>query len=233
MMLKRRLGRAAVNGLVLTSVITMGLLVMSVGTAGASLSLIIPDTSGAGYFTSGLAPTSASATFVVPAFTCTGVQQDLITVEVNWPNLIAALDEVSIVCSGAGAVPTYGTFVEGPGGPGPIVTTLAVSPGDKLKASVSGSTSSLVDVTTKAAVTVNGGPEPSGGDNAAFTLSRTTLDPTTPTFGTLTFKAMTVDGSRLSAAASFTQDMTSASSIVQVLANPIAHGTGTLVFQHI
>jgi hypothetical protein len=210
---------------------------MSDGTADANLSPIIPDQTGAGYFTSGLTPTSASATFVLPTFTCTGVQLDIIEVAVNWSTGTppSALDEVLINCAGAGVAPTYSTLVSGVSAN--AIQTLNVAPGDKLKASVSGSaiqtTATLNDLTTKHKVTSAGAAESTGGISAAFVLSRNTLDPTTPTFGTLTFRSMTVDGTLLSASTSFTQDMTSASSVVQVHTKPISSlGAGVLVFRH-
>jgi hypothetical protein len=225
------------GGLTVTSTLiaVLGLFVLSGSTAGASLLQNIPDNADAGYFTNGLAPLSASTSFVVPSFTCTDVQQDIIVIEVNWNFGNSAIDEVLIGCSAAGAAATYSTLVEAPGAT--AKTTLAVSPGDRLNASAAGtstkSTASLVDTTTKAKVTSVGSPETTGGINAVFILSRNALDATTPTFGTLTFKAMTVDGSPLVPTSSFTEDMTSASSVVQVRARTQSNaGTGTLSFQH-
>ena len=199
----------------------------------AGPSFVVPNSMDAGYFTSGLTPTSASTKFVLPSFTCTGVQEDLILVEVNWSLATDGhgADEIIIECAGAGAAPSFTTFVVAGGTdlPGP-----SVEAGDTLKASISGSATQssvkLVNVTTGKKVTASGGAQTNAGVNALFVIVRN--DATTPTFGRLTFESLTVDSTALTATTSFSQDMTSASSVVQAHAKPIASGTGAIAFKH-
>ncbi len=215
------------------AVAVLGVLASSGSGAEASPSSVIPDSAQAGYFTSGLTPTSASTKFVLPSFRCTGVEEDLIVVEVNWSMTTNGhgIDEIFVDCSGAGAAPRFTTDVIDGGTdlPGP-----AVAAGDTLKASISGSatqsSTKLVDVTTGKKVTSGGGAQTDAGVNAVFVLGRD--DATTPTFGTLKFQALTVDGVPLTTTTSFSEDMTSASSVVQAHAKPVSSGIGAIVFRH-
>jgi hypothetical protein len=191
--------------------------------------VIFPDTADAGYFTSGLSPTSVKGTFVVPTFTCTGVQEVIISVGLTWTGL-GAEDEVLVNCAGSGKAPTLSAFACSTSA---CDTSLAVHQGDKVKAKVSAtaaaSNAQMTDVTTSQSVTSTGlGNGPAL--NATFTDSR--LDPTTPSFTTLTFSGMTVDGAVLTGADSFTQKMDDSTSTIQVTAKPITAGSGTLVFKH-
>jgi hypothetical protein len=194
---------------------------------------VVPGNPDAGYFTSGSAPTSATTTFLLPSFTCTGVEEDIILVEVNWSTSGNGhgADEVLINCPTAGAAPQLSTMVMAGNSdlPGP-----AVAAGNVLKASISGSSTQssakLVDVTTGKRVTASGGPQTNAGVNAVFDIGR--LDATTPTFTTLGFRSLTVDGALLTTATSSSEDMASASSVVQAHARPITSGTGVIAFKH-
>ena len=219
-----------------TAVAALGLLLWSGNTAGGSLALPPPDNPFAGYSTGGSVPSSASATFVVPTFACTGVQEDLFGVSITWSDTTngQGQDSVLVNCSGAGAAPKFTTLVIATGN---ASTNLIVAPGNKLRASISGSatTSSkaqLVDVTTGERVTVVGpAPLVNAAHGASFTVLRN-IDPTTPTFSPLTFRAMTVNGVLLTTATSSVAVMTSASSVVQAQPKPITAGTGVIVFKH-
>jgi len=215
---------ALIGGLLILAVVVPS----SAGTAST-----FPDTQVAGYFTSGLAPTSVSATLVVPSFTCTGVQQDIIQTGLTSTENVAG-DEVLVNCSGSGQPAQYSTIVYSNE---VDAAKLTVRSGDKVEmvlATTAATTltterTTMTDVTTGRTVKVKtdwyGSP-----NNASFTLSRD--DDTTPTFTKATFSDMRVNGSMLTAATSFTQDMTSATSVIQVKPTAIVSGKGALVFKH-
>jgi hypothetical protein len=186
----------------------------------------------AGYFTNGLSPLSASATYVVPSFTCTGKQDDAIVVNVNWTALSTDMGfaSVSIDCASAGARPTFASTVYAGGTD--FVAGPSVKPGDTITVSISGSStgssSKLTDDTTGKKAKVRGMPQTGKGINARFVLERE-LD-TTPSFTKLTFQAMTVDGAPLTSSTANAAHMMS--SVVQAHARPISSANGVIVFKH-
>jgi hypothetical protein len=206
--------------------VVVGFLVGAPGISDAATNLFVPGQTTAGYWTSGLAPTSASTTVVIPSFTCTGVQFDILSIELAYMNG-AVSDEVLVHCSGSGVPAVLSTFVCNTQN---CVSTLTVAPGDRLKMLVTSKGATMTDVTTKRTAKSGSSGNTTGAVNANFGLLR--VDQTTPTFNKMSFMAMTVDGVPLTTANSFSQDMTGPTPIVEVRASTLTLGKGSLIFKH-
>jgi hypothetical protein len=207
-----------------------GLALAAPGMAAADQPAVQPDTAAAGYFSEGLAPTSASAVVVVPTFTCAGTQLDILSTGMTWLGN-GAESEVLVNCAGAGQTPVLSAMACATSN---CVTSVAVAAGDRVKMSLSstakGTRATLTDETTKDTETAAGGVKGAALD-ATFTLDR--IDAKTVAFSKVAFSTMTVDGVPLTTATSFAQDMTSARPIVQVHAVALVTGRGTLIFKHV
>ena len=206
--------------------VILGVLLAAPAVSGASTTVFVPGQTSAGYWTSGLAPTAASATVVVPSFSCTGVQLDILSVELAYMNG-ALSDEVLVHCTGSGVPAVLSTFVCNTRN---CVSTLTVTSGDRLKMPVTSKGATMTDLTTMKTARSGSSGISTGAVNANFTLLR--VDQTTPTFTRANFSAMTVDGAQLTTADSFSQDMTGPTPVVEVHATALTAGRGSLVFRH-